>query len=924
MYFEIDEIGLDLSEVRPAPHMDNLVSIYKSMEVASGINIFVTQNAPSTKLSDRVKQAEGDENHGEQITGGNCQDRSEKQNTLKVKGSRKTSKSNMKNTSSISLKPSFPTKKRVQVPQCPLSETPTRLSKFEGQLSEIGKEDPKINSTTLKEKPALNDRGEPMLSPFFWLREEEDAEKSTQETDEGELMDVPQIDVPSFSDIKDSDDENPSNLTPTGGLHGKCSTASEFFDSEMFEWTQRPCSPELCSSPFKTQVANVEEMTGNQENELDVALQGVTADEEQNTENAKCMNSKQGSVTADVLSNVSSPRPKGSSDQNESNKSNKSRGIGKASERGQKKCAKKHTDSDFRIYVDLNKASENFIQEQTCYNNDSLNLDETRKRSKKTCFGTSATKATPKNVHAVSVGTETLNHGEGSMVTKTPASLGKKEGHEDFTLENSGKRRKKIDCLVRSEKRKLDSVKDNMHEEISKIDNNKNEHTIPELAPLPIPRPDDKKASNFRQKPRKLGKETNSCDREQRSKKKMKVSSDHILKDDLVNDIQEGHAYVPAKETQLNEKIQCNPDVKAQDDSSVVQKLPSQINKIILRKCETVSNKFQCAFCLSSEESEAAGEMVHYYNGKSVAADHNGGSKVIHSHRNCTEWITLSCYALFMPLLSFPVKALNLNLKERKKCTPKGQLSRRDHVASKNDAMTGRNWNFCGSPKKLFLCCSALTTPERETVSKFERLSGVTVLKKWDSTVTHVISSTDENGACRRTLKVLMGILEGKWILSMEWIKACMKVMQLVDEEPYEITVDIHGIRDGPQLGRLRLLNQQPKLFDGCKFYFMGDFTTAYKGYLQDLVIAAGGTILHRKPISEAQKAMSSGSSTCQTFIIYSLELPDKCDISQKPTIFNRRRSDAEALATSTGAKVASNSWVLNSIAACNLQNLAE
>jgi BRCA1-associated RING domain protein 1 len=35
-----------------------------------------------------------------------------------------------------------------------------------------------------------------------------------------------------------------------------------------------------------------------------------------------------------------------------------------------------------------------------------------------------------------------------------------------------------------------------------------------------------------------------------------------------------------------------------------------------------------------------------------------------------------------------------------------------------------------------------------------------------------------------------------------------MKVMQLVDEEPYEITVDIHGIRDGPQLGRLRLLNQ--------------------------------------------------------------------------------------------------------------------
>jgi len=26
------------------------------------------------------------------------------------------------------------------------------------------------------------------------------------------------------------------------------------FDSEMFEWTQRPCSPELFSSPSKMQV----------------------------------------------------------------------------------------------------------------------------------------------------------------------------------------------------------------------------------------------------------------------------------------------------------------------------------------------------------------------------------------------------------------------------------------------------------------------------------------------------------------------------------------------------------------------------------------------------------------------------------------------------------------------------------------------
>lgn len=109
---------------------------------------------------------------------------------------------------------------------------------------------------------------------------------------------------------------------------------------------------------------------------------------------------------------------------------------------------------------------------------------------------------------------------------------------------------------------------------------------------------------------------------------------------------------------------------------------------------------------------------------------------------------------------------------------------------------------------------------------------------------------------------------------------------------------------------------QQPKLFDGYKFYFMGDFMPSYKGFLQDIVIAAGGLVLHRKPVL--------ADHPHQTLIIYSLELPNKCNPSEKDTIFSRRRSDAEVLASSTGSKVASNTWILNSIAACKLQCLAQ
>ncbi|KAF9614156.1 hypothetical protein IFM89_015626 [Coptis chinensis] len=173
--------------------------------------------------------------------------------------------------------------------------------------------------------------------------------------------------------------------------------------------------------------------------------------------------------------------------------------------------------------------------------------------------------------------------------------------------------------------------------------------------------------------------------------------------------------------------------------------------------------------------------------------------------------------------------------------------------------------------------------------------------------VTHIIASTDENGACRRTLKFLSGILEGKWILKIDWVNACMKAMEPVAEEAYEIILDIHAIKDGPQRGRLSVLNKQPELFYVCNFHFMGEFVGSYKGYLQDLVVAVEGIVLQRKPILGDRCGLPSASTTC---IIYSAELSDQCD-SGKKALCNRRQDEAKTLASSTGAKVAGHSWVL-------------
>lgn len=132
----------------------------------------------------------------------------------------------------------------------------------------------------------------------------------------------------------------------------------------------------------------------------------------------------------------------------------------------------------------------------------------------------------------------------------------------------------------------------------------------------------------------------------------------------------------------------------------------------------------------------------------------------------------------------------------------------------------------------------------QDIVSEFTKMIGVPITKTWSPTVTHVIASTDKNGACKRTLKFLMAILDGKWILSVDCksnipslgkiisgvlmllklltslyqffffayiytgIKACMEAREPVDEEKYEITVDVHGISRCPRLGRLKEINK--------------------------------------------------------------------------------------------------------------------
>lgn len=97
----------------------------------------------------------------------------------------------------------------------PESETPTRPKKIMKSDEQKRKED---KDNTLNSDIPDN----PSLSPFFWLKEQEEKECGTAET----LSEPLSLDtalchnVPTFSDIKDSDDEMPNDMTPNVSYFG--------------------------------------------------------------------------------------------------------------------------------------------------------------------------------------------------------------------------------------------------------------------------------------------------------------------------------------------------------------------------------------------------------------------------------------------------------------------------------------------------------------------------------------------------------------------------------------------------------------------------------------------------------------------------------------------------------------------------------
>ncbi|CAK9304047.1 unnamed protein product [Gordionus sp. m RMFG-2023] len=140
-------------------------------------------------------------------------------------------------------------------------------------------------------------------------------------------------------------------------------------------------------------------------------------------------------------------------------------------------------------------------------------------------------------------------------------------------------------------------------------------------------------------------------------------------------------------------------------------------------------------------------------------------------------------------------------------------------------------------------------------------------VEKFDPSVSHLvtfnsnISNNNDNQTqicaktTKRTLKYLMCVLSGKWIVSDIWLHECIKNQNLMGEIPYEIEGCITKDRNfstklAPIKGRIAKENKILGLFHGLKIYLKGQFEhpNPSKSEILTLIKLGQGQIIIRDP----------------------------------------------------------------------------
>ncbi|PNF16091.1 hypothetical protein B7P43_G03272 [Cryptotermes secundus] len=159
--------------------------------------------------------------------------------------------------------------------------------------------------------------------------------------------------------------------------------------------------------------------------------------------------------------------------------------------------------------------------------------------------------------------------------------------------------------------------------------------------------------------------------------------------------------------------------------------------------------------------------------------------------------------------------------------------------------------------------------------------------QSYSSVVTHILVPTDANNACSIDTDVMQGILQGKWIVSCNWLSSCLEMGKVIHPEEFEVRGTSHFPNsDAPKRGRMNAEKQLPGLFNGCHIYLAGvgatytfDNSRLTKTDVVTLIRSGNGLVLSREPDPESipsgertvpYHAAHNGSlAKCSHYVIY-------------------------------------------------------
>jgi len=130
-----------------------------------------------------------------------------------------------------------------------------------------------------------------------------------------------------------------------------------------------------------------------------------------------------------------------------------------------------------------------------------------------------------------------------------------------------------------------------------------------------------------------------------------------------------------------------------------------------------------------------------------------------------------------------------------------------------------------------------------------QRLGG-TYLTSFVQGTTHVITPPSTQFA-PRTVKYLLGVLSGCWVVTADWLRACDESDCWLAEQPFEVKGDQHGLLGGPERARLLITaGDHTPLFRNFRLFLCGFFgpPNIPREELIRLCTAAGAKMLARLP----------------------------------------------------------------------------